>query len=141
MLAVIKGIKPKDQLEAMLAAQMADVHITTMKIRQQLPHIKNLEQQDSAQSAFNKLMRTYTMQMEALRRYRTGGEQKVTVQYVSVEDGGQAIVGPVTQAVPTAAPPKHRDKPKALIHSQQAPMPIIDNPVPRPRAARMAAKR
>ena len=30
MLAVIKGIKPKDQLEAMLAAQMAAVHLATM---------------------------------------------------------------------------------------------------------------
>jgi hypothetical protein len=32
--------------------------------------------------------------MEALKRYRTGGEQKVTVQHVSVNsinDGGQAI--------------------------------------------------
>jgi hypothetical protein len=43
-------------------------------------------------------MRTYTMQLEALKRYRTGGEQKVTVHHVSVNDGGQAIVGNVTLA-------------------------------------------
>jgi hypothetical protein len=141
MLAVIKGIKPKDQLEAMLAAQMAAVQITTMKIMQQFPQVKNLEQQDSAQSAFNKLMRTFTMQMEALRRYRTGGEQKVTVQYVSVADGGQAIVGPVTQAAPHAAPPKTEDKPKTLVHSQQAAMPIIEKPTRRPMAARTGAKK
>jgi hypothetical protein len=30
MLAVIKGIEPRDQIEAMLAAQMAAVHITAM---------------------------------------------------------------------------------------------------------------
>ena len=34
-------------------------------------------------------------QMEALKRYRTGGEQKVTVQHVTVNDGGQAMVGTV----------------------------------------------
>jgi hypothetical protein len=34
--------------------------------------------------------------IEALKRYRTGGEQKVTVQHVTVNDGGQAIVGAVS---------------------------------------------
>ena len=36
------------------------------------------------------------VQMEALKRYRTGGEQWVTVQHVTVNEGGQAIVGAVT---------------------------------------------
>lgn len=58
----------------------------------------NVEQLDSAGCAFNKLAQTYVAQMEALKRYRTGGEQKVTVQHVSVNDGGQAIVGDVVQA-------------------------------------------
>jgi hypothetical protein len=35
--------------------------------------------------------------MEALNRHRSGGDQKVTVQQVSVSDGGQAIVGNVTR--------------------------------------------
>jgi hypothetical protein len=35
------------------------------------------------------------MQLEALKRYRTGGEQRVTVQHVTVNDGGRAIVGNV----------------------------------------------
>ena len=34
--------------------------------------------------------------MEALKRYRTGGEQKVTVEHVTVNAGGQAIVGQVS---------------------------------------------
>jgi hypothetical protein len=33
--------------------------------------------------------------MEALKRYRTGGQQKVTVEHVTVNAGGQAIVGAV----------------------------------------------
>ena len=35
--------------------------------------------------------------MDTLKRYRTGGEQKVTVQHVSVNEGGQAIVANMTQ--------------------------------------------
>ena len=38
------------------------------------------------------------MQMEALRRFRRGAEQKVTLQHVSVAEGGQAIIGNVTHA-------------------------------------------
>jgi hypothetical protein len=34
--------------------------------------------------------------MEALKRYRSGGEQKMTVQHVHVAEGGQAIVGNVS---------------------------------------------
>src|SRR5260370_1156340 len=37
---------------------------------------------DSAERAFNKLSQTFAVQVEALKRYRTGGEQKVTVQHV-----------------------------------------------------------
>jgi len=47
-----------------------------------LANVENTLQQDSAERAFNKLARTFTVQMEALKRYRTGGEQKVTVQHV-----------------------------------------------------------
>jgi hypothetical protein len=96
MLSIIQGIAPKDEIEAMLAAQMAAVHIATMTFARRLAHVTNLPQQDSAERAFNKLARTFAVQIEALKRYRTGGEQKVTVQHVTVNDGGQAIVGAVS---------------------------------------------
>jgi hypothetical protein len=96
MLAVVKGIKPKDQVEAMLAAQMAAVHDATMTFARRLAHVENIPQQDSAERAFNKLARTFASQVEALKRYRSGGEQTVRVEHVTVNDGGQAIVGTVT---------------------------------------------
>ena len=55
-----------------------------------------IPQQDSAERAFNKLARTFTAQVEALKRYRSAGEQTVRVEHVTVNDGGQAIVGNVT---------------------------------------------
>lgn len=97
MLAIVKGIGPKDEVEAMLAAQMAAVHLATMTFARRLAHVDNIPQQDSAERAFNKLARTFAVQLEALKRYRTGGEQKVTVQHVTVNEGGQAIVGAVSQ--------------------------------------------
>ena len=44
----------------------------------------------------NKFARTFTGQMDTLHRCRSGPEQKVTVNNVSVNEGGQAIVGSVT---------------------------------------------
>ena len=96
LLAVVKGVEPKDQVEAMLAAQMAAVHNATMTFARRLAHVDNIPQQDSAERAFNKLARTFAAQVEALKRYRTGGEQKVRVEHVTVNEGGQAIVGTVT---------------------------------------------
>ena len=93
MLAVIHGIEPRDQVESMLAAQMAAVHMATMTFARRLAHVDTIPQQDSAERAFNKLARAFATQVEALKRYRTGGEQKVTVEHVTVNDGGQAIVG------------------------------------------------
>jgi len=97
MLSVVKGIEPKDQVEAMLAAQMAAVHTATMTFARRLAHVENLPQQDSAERAFNKLARTFASQMEALKRYRSGGQQTVRVERVTVNEGGQAIVGNVEQ--------------------------------------------
>jgi hypothetical protein len=95
MLSVIKGIEPRDQIEAMLAAQMAAVHVASMTFARRLAHVDNIPQQDSAERAFNKLTRTFAAQVSALKEYRSKGEQKMSVQHVLVGEGGQAIVGNV----------------------------------------------
>ena len=95
MLAMVTGIEPRDQLEAMLAAQMAAVHNATMTFARRLNHVDNIPQQDSAERAFNKLARTFASQLEALKRYRSTGKQTVRVEHVTVNEGGQAIVGNV----------------------------------------------
>ncbi|MDZ4345644.1 MAG: hypothetical protein U1E51_24785 [Candidatus Binatia bacterium] len=96
MLSMVKGVQPRDQVETMLAAQMAAVHSLTMTFARRLAHVENIPQQDSAERALNKLARTFAAQVEALKHYRTGGEQKVTVEHVTVNDGGKAIVGNIT---------------------------------------------
>jgi hypothetical protein len=59
MLAVVKEVKPRDQIEAMLAAQMAAVHMATMKFARRLANVETIQEQDSAERAFNKLVRTF----------------------------------------------------------------------------------
>ena len=79
----------------------------------------------------NKLARTFTTQMEALKRYRTGGEQKVTVQHVSVNEGGQAIVGNVTQGTGESAS-KPAAKPVHALTDARQPAMTIDNSIGEP---------
>ena len=126
MISVIKGIQPRDQVEAMLASQMAAVHMACMTLAGRLARVQDIRQQDSAERAFTKLTRTFAAQMEALKRYRTGGEQKVTVQHVTVSDGGQAIVGNVTHGSRDTAANKPAASRPLLADGETAPMPIID---------------
>ncbi|HEV7255720.1 MAG TPA: hypothetical protein VGN97_21800, partial [Mesorhizobium sp.] len=93
IMAAVAGIAPQDTVETMLALQMTAVHNATLTFARRLAHVDTIQQQDSAARAFNQLARTFATQVEALKRYRTGGEQKVTVQHVTVNEGGQAIVG------------------------------------------------
>jgi hypothetical protein len=125
MLSVVKGIKPRDQVEAMLAAQMAAVHMASMTFAKRLAHVENIPQQDSAERAFNKLTRTFAAQMSALKDYRLRGEQKMTVQHVHVADGGQAIVGNVnnTPAEGLGARKKPEVQPHAIGYAPGIEMP------------------
>jgi len=81
----------------MLVVQMVSVHVMAMRCAYHLANAKDIAQQDSAGRALGRLARTFPTQMEALNRYRNNGEPAVTVQNVSVQDGGKAIVGNVTQ--------------------------------------------
>ena len=136
LLSVIRAIKPRDHLEAMLAAQMASIHLAMMHFTNELapdPNVPiNIAKQDSATRALTSFARTFASQVGALKHYRSGGEQRVTVQHFSVNDGGQAIVAnvdhtsPVPGNTPKAAP--------ALTDARQPAMePIRELKVARPR--------
>jgi hypothetical protein len=96
ILAVVRGISPRDETEALLACQMAAIHNATMVAARRLNHVENIPQQDSASNMLNKLARTFVLQVDALKRHRSTGIQTIQVQHVTVNDGGQAIVGDVT---------------------------------------------
>jgi len=93
--ALVQAVEPANGVEGMLAAQMCAVHMESMKMAARLARTESQEMADIALPAFNKLARTFVMQVEALKRLRSTGEQIVRHQYVHVSDGGQAVVGDV----------------------------------------------
>lgn len=97
MISMLKSIAPKDSLEAMLAAQMVCVHVATMRCACRLACTDDVPQQESLTRALTRLARTYAAQMEALNRHRSNGACAITVQNLSVQDGGKAVVGNFTQ--------------------------------------------
>ncbi len=97
MISMVKSIRPRDSVEAMLVAQMVSVHVMAMRCAHHLANAEDIAQHDSAARALGRLARTFPAQIEALNRYRSHGEPAITVQNVSVGDGGKAIVGNVTQ--------------------------------------------
>ena len=122
-LALMAGIAPQDETEGMLAVQMVAVHYATMTMAARLNRVETIDQQNSAERAFNKLARTFTTQMEALNRYRGKGQQKMIVEHVHVHEGGQAIVGNVQGG---GGETKKEGKPHAIAHAPVTPMPSQD---------------
>ncbi|AWL99980.1 hypothetical protein [Bradyrhizobium amphicarpaeae] len=97
MISMMKSIAPRDSLEAMLTAQMVSVHVATMRFTCRLAFAEALPEQEGISRILTRLARSFTAQMEALNRHRGNGDRQITVQNLSVQDGGSAIVGNVTQ--------------------------------------------
>ena len=79
--------------KAMLAAQYTAVHAAIMRVARLFTRVIDPQYQYMIGRLLSSLARTSVAQYEALNRLHTG----VTVGHVSVNDGGQAIVGSVTQ--------------------------------------------
>ena len=94
--AAMAEIAPQDGIEAMLASQMLATHTVAMDAARRMHMADTLPKRDHYEKTFTKATRTFATQVETLKRHRTGGEQKVTVQHVTVADGGQAVIGAVT---------------------------------------------
>ena len=95
MLAGIAAMRPRDEAEAMLIAQMIATHELAMTFARHLKGHREPRATGFGGELSNEADADHVAQMEALKRYRSGGEQKMTVQHVHVAEGGQAIVGNV----------------------------------------------
>ncbi len=96
-LAALHGIRPRDELEGMLAVQMVATHNLAMEFtRRAVSENQTIDEARHNVHCIAKLMRTFVAQLEALQHYRgKESQQKVTVEHVHVNQGGQAIVGAV----------------------------------------------
>ena len=101
---VAETINAKNSLEKMLAHQMAACHVLSMKflseardqIDQLCPHHRS-EIAAKLTNASARLMDTFQRGLATLTKIRTGGQQKMIVEHVHINEGGQAIVGNVNQ--------------------------------------------
>ncbi len=97
-LAAMAGLKPMDGFEGLLISQMISTHKSAMDCFRMAQ--KNKDFADiffKLQNQGIKFMRLYSQQLETLDKHRNKGRQTMTVEHVHIHDGGQAIVGNVTQ--------------------------------------------
>jgi len=90
-------LKPTSYLETMLTCQMLQVSTAAARCMELAFH----DTQTFAGKELNanlaiKFQRTFCAQVEALQKLRNSGKQKITVEHVTVQAGGQAVVGNVT---------------------------------------------
>jgi len=95
--AAVGSLGARDGLEALLAVQMVGVHGLAIKFLATAA-LKNQTDYgvEASINRANRLLRTFAAQVEALKKYRSKGEQHCTVEHVHVHSGGQAVVGAVT---------------------------------------------
>lgn len=121
----------KDELEAMMAAQLFAAHNAAMECyRRAMIPAQPMVARDQNLNQANKLSRTMAALMEAMSRHRgKATQQKVTVEHVHVYQGGQAAFGQFNGAQPGGGGAlKVEDQP----HGHDAPS--IEPPLLRPDA-------
>jgi hypothetical protein len=124
----LRDIAPRDPLEGMLAAQMIVVHDAALECfrRAHLPE-QTFEGRQAALGQASKLVRSYTTLLEALDRHRGKGQpQVVRVERVTVEAGGQAIVGAVSQGGGDERESAEQPHAQALAHTPEPSMRSAD---------------
>jgi hypothetical protein len=76
-LAAVSSIGTRDEIEGMLAPQMVATHFAAMGVLRRLKGLETIPQQEGNGNLATKLLRTFTMQVEALQRYRGKGSRKL----------------------------------------------------------------
>ncbi len=129
-LAVIAGVAPRNEVEALLAVQMAMTHIAAMRMLTELnrlsPHVSPAGVA-IAGTVSTKLLRAFSGQAEALAKLRRPAVQVVRVERVNVAAGGQAIVGAVPHPR-LGGYSESEDQPYGTDH-ERAGEPATDTPV------------
>lgn len=98
-------INAKNSLEKMLVHQMTACHNAGMnlinKINYAIDDIGNHKDDDlrlqRITNTATKLITTFQQGMKTIHQIRNGGQQKMTIEYININKGGQAIVGEVHQ--------------------------------------------
>jgi hypothetical protein len=91
----LHDFQPTNAIESRLVAQITVLNSCGMNYLSRAEGNKNPNHFQMYVNLATKLLRLSNETLAALDKHRRGGEQRVTVQHVNVENGGQAIVGNV----------------------------------------------
>ena len=101
-LLALHSMCPKTALEGMLAAQTLGLHQLAMGALHRAAHATHPENRDREARQAAKLTGAFAAHAQALQRLQGGGTvQRVVVERVTVEAGGQAVVGALSGRVGT----------------------------------------
>ena len=87
------SIKAANSLERMLAHQLAVAHKNAMEQVRQAHGACSPDTEIKRLNVATRLMAVFQQGLLTLKKLRQGGQQKITVQYVNVSEGGQAVIG------------------------------------------------
>lgn len=135
--AIIQGINPQNELETMLAVQMAAVHLGTMKTAESAMTANMREHQQWAGSCLAKLSRTFAMQVDTLKNLRLNGTQHIHIHHHRDEDGPRGSLKNKRQPhAPRLKNQRNQTGQSAASHSLLREIKKIGKGLPRPRDAR-----
>ncbi|MCX7178893.1 MAG: hypothetical protein NTX56_09025 [Proteobacteria bacterium] len=87
------SIKAENSLEKMLAHQLAVAHKTALTLTDKATFQPDAEEKARMLNTACRMMATYQRGLLTLQRLRSNGERNSAVQFVTVAEGGQAIIG------------------------------------------------
>ena len=94
VLAFIEAAEPKNEMEAALAIQMACTHAVAMAVLSRAGGAYGGDRHVAMMAAAaSRLLKAFAIQVEALRRLRSGGSQYMRIEHIHVEPNAQAVIG------------------------------------------------
>lgn len=93
VLSQMEDLKPETPLEAVLISQMIAVNDAITRTMDVACDPSNAFGVDHWMKITGRLQRTFLLQVDALQKLRGKGQQTVRVEHVTVEAGGQAVIG------------------------------------------------
>ncbi len=124
ILQFLHDTKPRDAIEAQLAAQAAALFTHSMSNLQRMGKAQTVQHVEAYANVSVKLSRAHNETVEALNRHRRGGEQKVTVTHAVLAN--QAVVNNYNGV---GVPPENRGETPCQQCAEPKPEPTKTNPV------------
>jgi hypothetical protein len=91
------SIRAENSLERMLAHQLAAAHKAALQQIDKATFAADTGDKLRLLNAAARMMGTFQNGLLTLHRIRSNGDQRITIQHVTVADGGQAVIGAVNR--------------------------------------------